>query len=358
VTEANAAERDAPGWQAIDAALDRLYPGADPMHYATTVSARMANGGREPLDGFSFYARADHWHVITYGMSELYKKESDNPEESGWGFEFTMRVARTPADVEPPAWAANLLQNLARYVFASGHPFGPGQRSNANGPIRTSRPDTALRAVAFVIDPELCVIETPHGRLTFLQVVGITLDEYEAAGRWDTGRMLALLGRHLPLLVTDIERGSLLERADVAAAVAEGIQRDGTSSGLLYIDSFAWHGEPATAHRSAATVLSLGANAVTSLTIVLPGRLRHGRDLHIKGSDTAVTLTPADDFWVTENDDGSATIGVPTRVADELLALLVPQAGRHRLTSAPGLIVEIVRSQIRSQDGDLVGEIG
>jgi hypothetical protein len=53
-------------------------------------------------------------------MSELYAKEADNPNESGWGFEFTFRVARDTGDTEPPMWAANLLQNLARYVSSSG----------------------------------------------------------------------------------------------------------------------------------------------------------------------------------------------------------------------------------------------
>jgi hypothetical protein len=54
-------------------------------------------------------------------MTDLYAKEPDDPAESGWGFEFTFRLARDPADTEPPIWAANLLQNLARYVFTSGN---------------------------------------------------------------------------------------------------------------------------------------------------------------------------------------------------------------------------------------------
>jgi len=34
-----------------------------------------------------------HWHIVGYGMSELYAKETDDPEESGWGFELTFRVS-------------------------------------------------------------------------------------------------------------------------------------------------------------------------------------------------------------------------------------------------------------------------
>ena len=40
---------DAPGWDAIDAALDRLYPGIEPKHYATLL--KWSLGGPDPLDG-------------------------------------------------------------------------------------------------------------------------------------------------------------------------------------------------------------------------------------------------------------------------------------------------------------------
>jgi hypothetical protein len=41
----------APGWDAIDAALDSLYGGREPLHYGTIV--RFAAGGPDPLDGIS-----------------------------------------------------------------------------------------------------------------------------------------------------------------------------------------------------------------------------------------------------------------------------------------------------------------
>lgn len=83
----------APGWDAIDAALARLYPGVEPWHVAPDVPTRL--GGDDPLHGISAYRRDDpvpHWHLVTYGMSELYEKVSDDPDYSGWGFELTLRV--------------------------------------------------------------------------------------------------------------------------------------------------------------------------------------------------------------------------------------------------------------------------
>jgi hypothetical protein len=203
----------APGWDAIDARLAELYPDLEPKHYGTLH--RFALGGPDPLDGMSFYPRATpipHWHIVGYGMSELYAKETDNSEESGWGFELTFRVARHDGDDEPPIWAANLLQNLARYVFSSGNWFSPGDHMNTNGPIRQDYP-TDVTALAFVEDPELGTIATPHGRLQFLQVVGLTEAEYVAARQWDTRGVLGLLADRQPLLVTDPDRQSRPGRA-------------------------------------------------------------------------------------------------------------------------------------------------
>lgn len=57
-------EGQAPGWDAIDAALEPLYGGQRPRHWAA-VSHR-ATGGSHPLDGVSAYGVPDppHWHAV------------------------------------------------------------------------------------------------------------------------------------------------------------------------------------------------------------------------------------------------------------------------------------------------------
>ncbi|MEH1167341.1 suppressor of fused domain protein [Micromonospora sp. CPCC 205539] len=220
---------DAPGWEAIDARLDVLYPDVEPKHYGTLH--RFALGGPDPLDGISFYPRdspVSHWHIVSYGMSELYAKESDNPEESGWGFEFTFRVTRDIEDTDPPMWAANMLQNLARYVYSSGNWFESGHHMDANGPIWQDY-ETAVTALAFVEDPELGTIPTPHGQMQFLQVVGLTGDEYEAVQQWTTEGVLGLLAERAPLLVTDLDRPSLTDDAAVRAVIEAGRAHDDIS---------------------------------------------------------------------------------------------------------------------------------
>lgn len=202
---------EAPGWSAIDAALRNLYGETVPAHW--TPQQPWSLGGPDPLDGISAYPRTDpvsHWHYVTYGMSELYEKEWDNPAVSGWGFEFTLRLARPTSDADPPLWAAGFLQTLARYVIQSGKWFEPGNTIKANGPLDPERPESAIQAFTFVVDPELGSIDTPHGAVRFLQVVGLTMPEYRAALGGKALGLLRDFESRIPLYVTDLDRATFV----------------------------------------------------------------------------------------------------------------------------------------------------
>ena len=65
-------EAEAPGWDAIDAALREVYGDREPLHYGTDIKYEL--GGPDPLDGISAYRveqPSPHWHFVTYGLSEL-----------------------------------------------------------------------------------------------------------------------------------------------------------------------------------------------------------------------------------------------------------------------------------------------
>jgi hypothetical protein len=324
----------APGWDAIDARLAELYPGLEPKHFGTLH--RFALGGPDPLDGMSFYPRDEpvpHWHIVGYGMSELYAKETSDPEESGWGFELTFRVARHAEDDEPPIWAANLLQNLARYVFSSGNWFSPGDHMNANGPIRQNY-RTEVTALAFVEDPELGTIATPHGRMQFLQVVGLTAAEYAAARQWDTRGVLGLLADRQPLLVTDLDRPSVTDDPAVRAAIEAGRARDGSSTGLLMVAGFGW-----TAEQDA---IRLRFKNVTAATVAqaVRDRLSHGRPLVVEGDGTRAALHSAEVFAVRQPADGLLEVDLPAEAVAALTDAFV--LGTHAVPGARHLTVEVV----------------
>ncbi|WP_433179256.1 suppressor of fused domain protein [Actinoallomurus sp. CA-150999] len=344
---------EAPGWAAIDDALSRIYGDTEPLHFGTVH--KWALGGPDPLDGISAYPRTDpvpHWHFVSYGMSELYSKESSDPSESGWGFEFTFRVARDPAETTPPVWAMNFLQNLGRYVFQSGRWFEPGHTMNANGPIAASRTDSAIQALTFTVDPELGEISTPHGKVQFLQVVGLTIEEYEAARQWESSALLGLLEPRTPLHVTDLDRGSLLADPAIAAAVRAGIERDGSAGGALYVSVASWAVEGET------TVLTFGALPAPAIARAVAARLPRGEDVIVsEDGGSTIAFLPHERFAAEPMDEKSLTIGVPPAAIDDLVAALRPEAGRHPVPSLPGLVIEIEPSIMRDPHGEPTGEV-
>ncbi|GAA2328735.1 suppressor of fused domain protein [Dactylosporangium salmoneum] len=336
---------EAPGWAAIDAALARLYPG---------VASRFARG-HDPLEGVAFFPRLEpipHWHAISYGMSELYGKETDDPEESGWGFEFTFRIARGPAETEPPMWAANFLQNLARYVYQTGNWFEPNHHMDLNGPIALDR-DTLIRAVVFAEDPELGTIATANGTVQFLQVVGITLDEYEATQAWSVRGFLELLARRIPLLVTDLDRASVADEPEVAEAVEEGRRVDGSATATLALAEFGWRPDGDLVR------LVLGAHVAPRVAQTLLGRLPFGRTLRLDGPESSVEFSSGSFFVGTEEDaEDQLQVVLTGEALDGLVAVLVPVVGVRAPAGAEPLVVEIVRSQIRDPGGNIVRTVG
>ena len=207
-------EEDAVGWLEIDKVVEGIYRDQKPRHYAPPVHYMV--GGEDPLDGVSIYdSQKDmfHRHLVSYGMSELYyNEEAAGGEFSKWGFEFTFRLKPFVEDSDDPTWVVNLMNNLARYVIKSGKWFEEYHVIPANGPIRlNSTAEINIVGVAFVSDPELGKIQTPHGEVSFLQMVGLTANEMNritsASSVYDeVKKVLDEMKTTNPLMITDLLR--------------------------------------------------------------------------------------------------------------------------------------------------------
>lgn len=206
-------EDDAVGWLAIDAKIDQVYPDQEPRHYAPPL--HYALGGQDPIDGTSIYdseKQEFHRHFVSYGMSELYYNEdAAGGEFSKWGFEFTFRLKPFDEDEEDPLWVIEVMNNLARYVYESQQWFEEYHFLPAKGPIRTeTEKEVGIVGIIFVEDPELGKISTPHGEVSFLQMVGITSKELDRLmENPTTGNVKQLvdeLRKENPLLITDLLR--------------------------------------------------------------------------------------------------------------------------------------------------------
>ncbi|MBE1498230.1 hypothetical protein H4696_005330 [Amycolatopsis lexingtonensis] len=201
-------ETDAPGWDAIDAALARWYPDVEPRHAGFHPPPGFAGAG---LQGCSAFSAEGHWHYVTYGLSELYRPGAEaDPEWSGWGFELTFRLARG-TEAEPPQWPFAMLNQLAKHVNANEVLLEPGHRIDLRQPITghphlPDAPPTELTVYALKLDPQLGRIDTANGKVDFLQAVGVSSAEKAAMLETSTADVLAVLAEGNPLLVTDPHR--------------------------------------------------------------------------------------------------------------------------------------------------------
>ncbi|MBR3674484.1 MAG: suppressor of fused domain protein [Clostridia bacterium] len=171
-----------PGWDAITAEAERIYPEQkNPKHYGALIKWRF--GGPDPLDGISIYDGGDYWHFVTYGLSELYEKESENKEWSGYGMEFTFKLKKDNyADEEMEIKCiCGLLQQIARITFKNGEIFNPfeylytGQTEGID-----SRRISNITGFITIPDTNFKTLNTENGRVDFVEFIGATDAELKA----------------------------------------------------------------------------------------------------------------------------------------------------------------------------------
>ncbi len=175
----NETEVSALGWDAIAAECARVYPGQkNPKHYATLI--KWTFGGKEPLDGIDIYDGGDYWHFVTYGLSELYEKESDIKDISGYGMEFTFKLKKDKYENEEAeiTCVCGILQSIARITFLKGELFNAFEYlyTGQTEGIDCNRKSNITGFIT-VPDSDLKSINTPHGKVDFVEFVGVTDNE-------------------------------------------------------------------------------------------------------------------------------------------------------------------------------------
>jgi hypothetical protein len=337
---------DASGWDAIDAALWPIYGDREPYHVGTVIPYSL--GGPDPIHGISAYKNVEpvpHWHFVTYGFSELWAKESSNPDVSGYGFELTFRPTCKARDKKPPNWALNFLQNLGRYVFETGNCFGVGHTLPLNGPIEQGSA-TLIHAATFALDPQLPPIATPNGRVEFLQIVGLTMDELEAISSWNASAFLKLHSRDDQFLLTNLTRTSWMGDAKFAARVARRTKKDGSSCGWLALvlecDT-----------KSDPVQVRVQSIAVNGLKRRLLGRLPYGRELTLNGKEATALFKPGKQSRVRLVED-AVVITLRDDHLTELAGSLQAHAGVYPIPGLKNVVLQVLRTEIRDHEGKVV----
>ncbi len=205
-------ELNCSGWDAITAEFERIYPGqTEPKHYGTLV--KWSLGGNDPLDGISVYDGGDYWHFVSYGLSELYEKETDDPEYSGYGYEMTFKLKKSCcADEENEIrCVCGILQALARITFKSGDIFQPSEYiyTGQQTGIDVQR-KSAITGFICISDPSVNTLDTPNGRVEFIELVGMTDAELKKLCELKTHGAVAQMYAELGSDITDYNRKSLV----------------------------------------------------------------------------------------------------------------------------------------------------
>ena len=181
-------EINSQGWDAITKECERVYPGQEnPKHYGTLI--KWCFGGNDPLDGISIYDGGDYWHFVTFGLSELYDKETDEKDISGYGMEFTFKLKKDNYEDEEAEikCICGILQAIARITFTKGEVFGPYEYLYTG---QTEGIDTKMQSniTGFITipDKELKSICTPNGKVDFVEFIGATDSELVALRNKET----------------------------------------------------------------------------------------------------------------------------------------------------------------------------
>jgi suppressor of fused-like protein len=276
---------------------------------------------RGTVEQVRIYALASppHWHCVTVGLADL-------------GFELSLRLGRSGDDL--PHWAVDLLANLGAYVFGTGHEFAAGHHIDLRGPIKLDDP-TEITAAAIVTDPGL----SAWRGVEFLQLVGLTADELELCRSWRTAAVIDLLAANDPLLVTRLERRSLLDDPNVRELAERGVAAEGSALEELRVGTLGWERRGWAKSR---LVITMGAGAATGLGPALRRKLnRAGASFRVIGDAGQVRFLIADEPRWQEGQDG-IVVAVPLAAVEELAGLFSGKVGSGGLAMLPGLRFVVV----------------
>jgi hypothetical protein len=162
-----------------------------------------ADGGEGGLDGVLAYPLEGHWLLVTFGLTELGEKTSEQTAVSGAGFEFTCRIPREDGDETVPAWILRVLHALADR-FLAGTDLDVGHWIVTPSPLGGDPANGDMTSLAIVPDVDLRFLDTDNGLVLFFQIVGLLAEEGEEAQRADTvAPLMALLRDRDPKMITD-----------------------------------------------------------------------------------------------------------------------------------------------------------
>lgn len=167
------------GMEAIDKEVESVYP-SNTLHTNYVALERWDLGGTEPLDRVTIHDGGDYYKYVTYGLTELYDKESKDKTKSGFGMEFTFKLKKAVFKDEEKELknVVGVLQTIARSTILNGEIFKPYEFVyTSQTEVMDTEQKSNISGFIIVPDKELESLDTPYGRIDFLAFIGVTKEE-------------------------------------------------------------------------------------------------------------------------------------------------------------------------------------
>lgn len=169
------------GWTAIEDEFEKIYKDQEPLHFGTIF--KFCLGGPDPLDGISVYESKDYYHFVSFGLTDLYDEKTSEDEYSGYGMEFTCKLKKDVRLDEKSEInnICNIFQSLARYTFNDGHYFLPNEFMSTGQTVGLDAfRKSNITGFIMMHDSEVKTINTVHGKVEFVCLIGVTKPELDA----------------------------------------------------------------------------------------------------------------------------------------------------------------------------------
>ena len=296
----------------------------------------------EAIYGYRCFHEQPHWLLVGLATSELFDKVSDEPEQSGWGYELTLRYA-SDAD-EPPQEAIDILNAVVEYVAVYQAPLAANHTLDLEGLLEET-PAEGLGFLSLRRDPMFGQVLTPNGEVDFLQIVVATEAEMAAMFDWNNREMMELMKQSTSdLLIASRDRPCTMQNPEIANLVEDKIATEGSSGALLFASELIeWRNE----RDDSKAKLILSDELVSSFVRRLKGRLLFERTLQVFGDELELCVFPAEQSGLSIHQE-TVELQLTRQATQALVAQLESDVREFSCPEIPHLIV-----QRRADDADL-----
>ncbi len=221
-----------------------------------------------------------HWHLLTFGLGLT-------------GFELSLRVQKAKDELAAPAWAVTLLSTLITRARAGTLSADTNQVLLLSEGVAPGT-DSEHFGLVFAPEPEAGSLVTPWQTVPVRLAVPVTRDEAKAVREWSPTGLIEVLSRVDPLLISDLDRPSLLQSPRARLLIDQRMEKEGSSLSAMSaeVSEVSKAGELVT--------WKLSTDAVDTLVSLLKGRIGHLRPFTVVSGDTRVEVVnaeqPAIDF--------------------------------------------------------------